>query len=182
MPDPLVGLPEIPAHPPDFVPGTHFTQACTDKIDLDPANWLWPEELKLVHWLVHTHELVFAWDTSECGHLDKRYFPVYKIPTVLHTPWSQHNIPILPSTIGEVMCIIKEKISSGVYEPSMALYRSRWFCIIKKDRKSLRLVHNLQLVLPQLRLLLVLATAGAMISRAEHVAKTYIICGLAWLK
>jgi hypothetical protein len=31
-----------------------------------------------------------------------------------------------------------------VYEPSTAAYRSRWFCIVKKDGKSLRLVHNLQ--------------------------------------
>ncbi|KAG2350043.1 hypothetical protein BDR05DRAFT_994992 [Suillus weaverae] len=30
--------------------------------------------------------------------------------------------------------------------------------------------------------LLVLATARAMISQAEYVAKTYIICGLVWLK
>ncbi|KAG2343178.1 hypothetical protein BDR05DRAFT_976010 [Suillus weaverae] len=136
-PDPLVGLPEIPAHPPDFVLGAHFTQARADKIDLDPANWLWPEELKLVCWLVHTHELAFAWDASEHGHLDERYFLLYKIPTVPHAPWSQHNITIPPSTIGKVTRIIKEKISSGVYEPSTALYHSRWFCIIKKDGKSL---------------------------------------------
>jgi hypothetical protein len=42
------------------------------------------------------------------------------------------------------MRIIKEKISSGVYEPSMAMYRSRWFCVVKKDGKSLHLVHDLQ--------------------------------------
>jgi len=40
--------------------------------------------------------------------------------------------------------IIKEKIASGMYEPSMAAYRSCWFCIVKKDGKSLRLVHDLQ--------------------------------------
>jgi hypothetical protein len=61
-----------------------------------------------------------------------------------HTPWSQRNIPIPPATIGEVVRIIKEKITSGVYEPSTATYRSRWFCIVKKDGKSLCLVHNLQ--------------------------------------
>jgi hypothetical protein len=54
-------------------------------------------------------------------------------------PWSQRNIPVPPSTIGEVMHIIKEKIVSGVYEPSMATYCSRWFCVVKKDGKSLRL-------------------------------------------
>jgi hypothetical protein len=59
-------------------------------------------------------------------------------------PWSQCNIPIPPATLGEVVCIIKEKIMSGMYEPSMAAYRSRWFCMVKKDGKSLCLVHNLQ--------------------------------------
>jgi hypothetical protein len=40
--------------------------------------------------------------------------------------------------------IIKEKIASGIYKPSTAAYRSRWFCIVKKDGKSLHLVHDLQ--------------------------------------
>jgi hypothetical protein len=61
-----------------------------------------------------------------------------------HMPWLQCNIPIPPATLGEVVRIIKEKIASGVYEPSTATYRSRWFCIVKKDGKSLRLVHDLQ--------------------------------------
>jgi hypothetical protein len=143
-PDPLIGLEPLPTHPPDFVPGVHFTQERADKLDLDPAKWLWPEELKLAHWLVRTHELVFTWEASERGRLDKRYFPPYKIPTVPHTPWSQRNIPVPPSTLNEVTHIIKEKIATGVYEPSTAAYRSRWFCVVKKDSKSLRLVHNLQ--------------------------------------
>ncbi|KAG2336909.1 hypothetical protein BDR05DRAFT_896098, partial [Suillus weaverae] len=142
-PEPLVGLPDISSHPPDFIPGMHFTQACMDKIDLDPMNWLWPEELKLICWLVCIHELVL-YNTSEYGCLNERYFLPYKIPTVLHAPWSQCNIPILPSMIGEVTCIIKEKILSGIYEPSMAAYHSHWFCIIKKDGKLLCLVYDLQ--------------------------------------
>jgi hypothetical protein len=59
-------------------------------------------------------------------------------------PWLQCNIPIPPATLGEVVRIIKEKIASGVYEPSMATYRSHWFCVVKKDGKSLHLVHDLQ--------------------------------------
>ena len=31
-----------------------------------------------------------------------------------------------------------------MYEPSNSSYRSRWFCVIKKDGKSLRLVHSLE--------------------------------------
>ena len=50
--DPLHDLPELPPKPPDFVPGKCFTQERANKLDLDPAKWLWPEELKLLQWLV----------------------------------------------------------------------------------------------------------------------------------
>lgn len=42
------------------------------------------------------------------------------------------------------MKILKEKLASGVMEPSNATYRSRWFWVLKKDKKSLRLVYDLQ--------------------------------------
>jgi hypothetical protein len=51
-PEPLIGISPLPAHPPDFIPGIHFMQARADKLNLDPAKWLWPEELKLVRWLI----------------------------------------------------------------------------------------------------------------------------------
>ncbi|KAG2061353.1 hypothetical protein BDR06DRAFT_1001670 [Suillus hirtellus] len=75
---------DYPTYPP--IPQSSH-QAHTDKLDLDPANWLWPEELKLVRWLVRVHELAFAWDASECRCLNETYFPPYKIPMVPHTPW-----------------------------------------------------------------------------------------------
>jgi len=40
--------------------------------------------------------------------------------------------------------IIKSKITAGVYEPSNSSYRSRWFCVLKKDGKSFHLVYDLQ--------------------------------------
>jgi len=120
--DPLAGLPPLPSRPPEFCPGAHFMRECADKLDLDPAKWLWPEELKLVQWLVRAHERAFAWNASERGRLNETCFPPYKIPTIPHMPWSQHNIPIPPATLGEVVHIIKEKIVSGVYKPSMAAY------------------------------------------------------------
>ena len=40
--------------------------------------------------------------------------------------------------------MIKDKIASGVYEPSNASYRSHWFCVLKKDGHSLRIVHSLE--------------------------------------
>ncbi|KIJ05744.1 hypothetical protein PAXINDRAFT_42286, partial [Paxillus involutus ATCC 200175] len=94
--DPLEGLTPLPTHPPAFVPGERFTQECADALDLDPANWLWPEELKLVRWIVREHETAFAWIPTEQGRLDEHYFPPVKIATVPHTPWAQRNIPIPP--------------------------------------------------------------------------------------
>ncbi|KIK72649.1 hypothetical protein PAXRUDRAFT_21747 [Paxillus rubicundulus Ve08.2h10] len=42
------GLKPLPTKPPDFVLVTCFTAECTEALDLDPAKWLWPEELKLI--------------------------------------------------------------------------------------------------------------------------------------
>ncbi|KAI0037612.1 hypothetical protein FA95DRAFT_1506766, partial [Auriscalpium vulgare] len=38
---------------------------------------------------------------------------------------------------------VRKKIAAGVYEPSNSLYRLKWFCVAKKDRK-LRIVHSLE--------------------------------------
>ena len=57
----------LPTHPLDFIPGEHFTQECTDTLDLDPAKWLWPKELKLICWIVRKHKKGFSWDPVEQG-------------------------------------------------------------------------------------------------------------------
>ncbi|KAI6140461.1 hypothetical protein BKA82DRAFT_133599 [Pisolithus tinctorius] len=128
--DPLAGLQPLSTHQPE--------------LDLDPADWLWPEELKLVTWLVSVHEPTFAWDIMECGHPDKHYFLPVKIPMIPHTPWVQCNIPIPSMIHAQVIDMIKDHIKSSMYEPSTAAYCSCWFCVVKKDRKSLCLVHDLQ--------------------------------------
>ncbi|KIO09542.1 hypothetical protein M404DRAFT_91114, partial [Pisolithus tinctorius Marx 270] len=146
--DLLAGLQPLPTHPPDFALGICFTAERAVELDLDPADWLWPEELKLVTWLVSVHELTFTWDITEHGHLDECYFPPVKIPMIPHTPWVQCNIPILNAIHAQVIDMIKDRIKSGMYEPSTVVeitfptvaYRSRWFCIVKKDGKSLHLV------------------------------------------
>jgi len=63
---------------------------------------------------------------------------------VAHIPWVEKPFRI-PLAIHEEVCkMIKRKINAGVYEPSNSSYRSRWFCVIKKDGKSLRIVHSLE--------------------------------------
>jgi len=63
---------------------------------------------------------------------------------VAHIPWVEKPFRI-PLAIYDEMCqMIKRKIDVEVYEPFNSSYQSRWFCVIKKDGKSLRLVHSLE--------------------------------------
>lgn len=143
-PHPLCNLPKLPTDPPDFNPGSRFTQERFDSLNIDPTGFLSADERKLAHWVLRQHEEALAWDESEKGCLDYEYFAPVLIPTIDHIPWVMKNIPIPPGIFDEVVRIIKDKIASGVYEPSNSSYRSRWFCVVKKDGKSLRLVHDLQ--------------------------------------
>ena len=65
------------------------------------------------------------------------------MPIVPHTPWEYRNIPIPPGIRDKVIELLKHKINAGVYEPSQSSYRSRWFCVLKKNGK-LQIVHDLQ--------------------------------------
>ena len=61
-----------------------------------------------------------------------------------HIPWVLKNIPIPRGSYDKVITAIRDKIKSGIYETSNSSYRSRWFAVLKKDGKSIRLVHDLQ--------------------------------------
>lgn len=143
--DPLKGMASLPTHPPEAQPKGRYTEERIKLVDkLHKGNFLWPEERKLVHWIVAEHNEGFAWDDSERGMFREDFFPSVIMPVVEHKPWVERNIPIPPGLYNEVCKIIKDKIDAGVYEPSNSSYRSRWFCVVKKDGKSLRLVHSLE--------------------------------------
>jgi hypothetical protein len=86
----------------------------------------------------------FAWTDQECRHFCEDFFLPIEILTILHKPWAQHNIPILPGIYDNVCQIIKNKIEASIYERSNSLYCSCWFCVVKKDGKSLCLVHSFE--------------------------------------
>lgn len=142
--DPLADLPTLPTHPPAFTPGERYTEERMKQQNINPDGFLTEEEEKLVHHLIRIHEKGFAWSEQEKGKFSNDYFDPVIIPTIEHVPWVLRNIPIPPGKYNEIVKIIKDKISSGVYEPSNSSYRSRWFCVFKKDGKSLRIVHDLQ--------------------------------------
>jgi len=141
--DPLLMLPLLPTHPPDFMPGERLTQECLDTLNLNANDFLWPEELKLVQFVLRTNEKALAWTEAEKGRFRDDYFSPVKIPVIEHTPWMHKNLPIPPGMLADVIKIFWEKIAAGVYEPSDSSYRSRWFCVYKKSG-ALRLVHDLQ--------------------------------------
>jgi hypothetical protein len=112
--------------------------------DKNNAGFLLPEERKLLHYFMMVHQDAFAWNDTERGHFREDFFPPIEIPVVPHKPWVQKNIPIPPGIYEEVCKCLQRKIDAGVFEPSNSSYRSRWFCVVKKDGKSLRIVQSLE--------------------------------------
>jgi hypothetical protein len=93
--------------------------------------------------LVKEQEECLSWIEKEKGEFRQDFFPPVHIPTVPHMPWVYKNISIPPGLHNELVKTIRDKIVSGAYELSNAAYCSRWFCVIKQDGSSLRIVHDL---------------------------------------
>jgi len=127
--DPMLSLPILPTHPPDFILSKKFTQEHMEKMNINRSGFLWPDEEKLVLFLIKAQEGGIAWDASERGNFQKDYFDPVVIPTIEHIPWVERNIPIPPDIYDKVIKILKEKIQVGVYERSNSAYQSKWFCI-----------------------------------------------------
>jgi hypothetical protein len=142
-PDPLAGMLPLPTRPPEFAPAGRITRERLEQMTIG-KDFLWPEEIKLAEWIVCQHEKAFAWSDSERGCFDPEYFAPVEIPIISHIPWALKQGPIPRGILPEVIRIIKDKCQSGVYEPSSSSYNTRWFCVVKKDGKSLRLVHSLE--------------------------------------
>ena len=143
--NPLAEMPKLTPNPPDFEPRGRYTVERRDQFDkIHKGDFLWSEERKLMHHFMMLQSFGFAWDDTERGKFREDFFPPIDIPVIPHKPWVLKNIPIPPGLYPEICRIIKVKLDAGVYEPSNSSYRSRWFCVIKKDGKSLRLVHSLE--------------------------------------
>jgi len=143
--DPLKGLPKLPEHLLEFSLKGRYMAERKEKLDLGHmSNFLWPEERKLMYWIVAEQNQAFAWEDNKRGKFKEEYFLVIEIPTVAHILWVERPFRIPPVIHDKVCSIIKRKIDADVYKPSNSLYSSRWFCVIKKDGKSLQIVHSLE--------------------------------------
>ena len=54
--DPLFSLSLLPMHPPKFTPGAHLMQERLDNLQLNRFDFLWQEELKLLHHVLKSNE------------------------------------------------------------------------------------------------------------------------------
>ena len=141
--DPLLSLPPLSVTPPDFVPTAKLTTERMKDLNIEADGFLWPEEVKLFKNIFMLNERSLAFHQSERGTFREDYFSPYIYPVIDHIPWVHRNIPIPPGIRDKVITLLREKIEAGVYEPSQASYRSKWFCVLKKNG-SLRIVHDLQ--------------------------------------
>jgi hypothetical protein len=141
--DPLKTLSALPTHPPPFEPSQRLTQERLEMLEINKDQYLTKEEENLFNHIMKENQDALAFEDSERGTFKDSYFSPYKIATVPHTPWEYRNIPIPPGILTKVIEVLKLKIEAGVYEPCQSSYRSRWFCVMKKNGK-LRIVHDLQ--------------------------------------
>lgn len=141
--NPLLSLPPLPFHPPQFQPTTRITEERMTSLALEDNTDLLPEERKLLQHILVTNERSIAFDEQERGTFREDYFTNYRMPVMEHIPWQEKNMPIPKGYYDQIIKILKEKIEAGVYEEAQSSYRSRWFCVRKKNG-DLRLVHDLQ--------------------------------------
>ena len=141
--DPLLNLPNLPNHPPEFTPTQKVTAERMAGLGIDTHEELLPEEKKLLQHIIRLNERSIAFDESERGTFRSDYFSDYIIPTVEHEPWIEKNIPLPPAYKDELIQLLRDKIDAGVYESAQTAYRSKWFYVKKKDG-GLRIVHDLQ--------------------------------------
>jgi transposase InsO family protein len=139
----LERLTPLSKRPPKFTPTSHITHERLEILNINPEKFLSEEEEKLFIQVMMNNEESLAFVDTERGTLKESYFSPYIMPTIPHIPWEYKNIPIPPGIRDKVIELLKEKMAAGVYEPSQSSYRSRWFCVLKKNGK-LRIVHDLQ--------------------------------------
>ena len=121
--DPLKNMPRLPERPPEFQTKGHYNLDHKEKLDaVHPLGFLWPEERKLIYWLVAEQNEALAWDNIEWEKFKEEFFPPVEIPTVAHILWVEKLFRIPPAIYEEVCKMIKRKINAGVYEPSNLSY------------------------------------------------------------
>ncbi|OBZ76577.1 Transposon Tf2-6 polyprotein [Grifola frondosa] len=129
-------MPPLNANPPPFSPTGRYTQERRDAFrKLHDTGFLWPAELDLIDDFMCNQNEAFAWnepneDVSEPTSSPQSSSPSSSISPGYRRTFRFHQV----STTRSAGSFGRNQ--AGVYEPSNSSYRSRWFCVLKKDGKS----------------------------------------------
>jgi hypothetical protein len=115
MPDPagqefkpiiIPELPPLPLYPPvyaDFEPTERLSQSRLDKIiSTIPQNFLSPQEIDLLTYVLHSRDKALAFKDCERGMFSHEYYPDYEIPVIEHIPWFKPPIRVPKAIEAEV--------------------------------------------------------------------------------
>ena len=136
-------LTPLTPNPPEFIPTRKVTEERLKLINFGPPGFLKPAELNLFKYLITKREKSLAFDETERGLLKHTYGKPYVIPVAPHEPWQIRPIPIPGPIKNNFIELVRERIRTGLYEPSTSSYSSPIFCVKKQDGR-LRIVHDLQ--------------------------------------
>ena len=84
--DPLLSLPSLSTHPPEFIPTKKLTHERLDILKINSDGFLSPEEEKLFIMVFTNNEKVLAYNKTERGTLRRDYFSDYIIAVIEHIP------------------------------------------------------------------------------------------------
>jgi len=105
--------------PPEFQTKGYYNLDCKEKLDIvHLSGFLWPNERKLMYWLVAEQNEAFAWNDKKREKFKEEFFPLVEIPTIAYIPWVEKPFRISPAIYEKVCKMIKRKIDAGVYELS----------------------------------------------------------------
>ncbi|KAK4694345.1 hypothetical protein P7C70_g8748, partial [Phenoliferia sp. Uapishka_3] len=130
-------------NPPEFEYGGRLTEEALALVDFGGEEALWPEEKKLFLHVLRLREKAVAMHPKDRGVLKSTYANPWKVATIPHVPWKQKPIPLPLALRDDIVKLLKERLASGLYEPSTSAYSGRWF-VVKKKSGKLRIVHDLQ--------------------------------------
>ncbi|KAL3685545.1 hypothetical protein R1sor_003567 [Riccia sorocarpa] len=123
--------------------GHKFTPETLSQLQIGGGDFLTDTEKKVFEEMIGRHGKAFAFSAEEIGCVDPKVIAPMVIFTVPHVPWDLRPIPVPRALLPKLIELLKEKMSMGILEPSMALYSSRWFTVPKKSG-ALRFIQDLQ--------------------------------------
>ena len=137
-------MPSLDPNPQPFQPTGCYTTELHNMVNKKHLDFLLPWEQDLMHNFMCKQNQAFTWNDQEQGYFKPEYFPPIDILVIPHVLFIKKNIPIPSGIYQEVCTIIRKKLAAGVYKASNSSYYSRWFCVLKKDKNSLQIIHSLE--------------------------------------